>query len=387
MRIKKSVLKFWAALVAKVLPTTQFSLPIHKAIVLKANESGGVTVYANSEYNALMLVNIPAQDVFPEVAVSADGLVHACVGESDELHLDFSDDHTILNVVSKKTRFSLEVADMSTFEHPALDPELAFVDCGSVKKDKFISLLKSAGPFLSKDISRPYVMGVLLVGKYMYATTITSIMRTESGYNFAEGINFIPQGVLEVLGSGSKDDADVHIAVSETWVRFTAGKVTFFTKRHGTEGEFDYPALDSELLSIGTHTGSAKINLESLRKALASTEYFAKEFVRVILDRKGSRLEAFHNKRVIAKAPFTGTYQHATALEIVFEIAQIKSMLSIDAKEITMRVQGSLESVGFSVDNVNYLMLPAVLDDTTFTTSLSASAEGVIDDASSHDGG
>lgn len=336
MKINRSRLSFWVDIIGSQLPNSKSALNIHKAIVIQPTEDGkSIHLRANSDIHAFDVGPIEAVDPFA-VAIDAASLKHA-LGTAGEW-VEFEDLSDIVKISIGETQFDLNRENIDAFVFP--DTEGPYNDLNSLTRKALLTMLNQAQPFLGKDATQPYLMGVLFVDKFIYATDLLQAVRFDTGVQIAdEPINFIPETVIAFLNAGGRDESPVSISLNDNWVLIACGPFRVYSRRFATRGEYQYPRIDEEIDKCKLLTAFVELEVKSLREGIERVSFFAEtKIVRIIAQQANIRIEAFRGKRVIAKAKLVGVSNLAQPIEYLLALDHLDRLSKTEADRIRFQV-------------------------------------------------
>jgi len=360
MKVNRDNFHFWIGLVDKILPSTKLVLPIHRAIRLESDGLGTLILESNSDFHALKVQPIDCDGIpFGPVAVEARDLFHATVGEEEFVEIEYDEGAGHIVVQNGSDRYDLLIRDVSTFVFPDLPTE----ECGTIEKGKLVDILNTTLPFLGTDNAQPHLLGVYFKGGSIYSSDSTHGARFKLVQMvFPDDLNFIPDAVLEVLSSGGDKDTPVKMLSSEQWVGFEAGPLLLLTRRWATKGQYQPSAID-EAIELGKG-GKADLSIDcgSLKQALDRVNYFVDMgMVKLIVSRKGVRIEAFSDNRTVAKIPLVATSNLVTETEYIVEVNHLDALLKVGKDKLNLKISGSTDFIYFGAEGMDYYSSPAVL--------------------------
>ena len=225
---EKAAIRSAVSLVAKYADT-RGHIPIIGHLLVKA-EGDQVSVTATDLDKAATAIFPAKIEVEGSACIIADTVERATAQfTGSEFSLTVADDWA--TVVSGKAR--LKSPTLPTTDFPT---ELAMLNgeancCFSLPADLLESVWKRVGFAIGKDLSRPYLQGVLAAregDKLQFVATDgkqLSVLETSA----PEGVGILPEGCIPLIQFPDWK-GDVEVQFGETFARFTASGVTIATK-------------------------------------------------------------------------------------------------------------------------------------------------------------
>lgn len=324
--IDETGLAVWLSVMAKIIPSNKQELPINRSVIFSKHDDG---LYISCGHmQAILNVGPVVGDDIPDsmdpFAVDALSLYHMVRFQDKELVVGPDYTKRTVLVIAGESSVELDMVDIDFDLSVSGDME----PVAEYSLSKLNSALVDAQPFLSKDSSRPYLMGVYLTGNNMYAGDLDAATKTElQNMEFpVAGLNFVPDILIHILSLATAEQ-DVSIYFNDEWIQFAAPPFKLYLRRF-TE-VYNVQTVDEYFKLARQGTRSVSIDVASLARALDRVSFFCDRngFVALRVQKSDPCLYAISGRSLKAKTALTAITTYSKDVYIGVLARHLKALV------------------------------------------------------------